>query len=135
MKKISVERRQLNKSRAKAKKLIQKIVKQLQEEHSLINVDGTTEPTGGSLLWRVLTGLRGPDNHDEVLKKKTTMLVRHAIGMTMSNAGGAMVSSDNPEPGEYNTIVDSLETFPKADFHFKSHYGLAVEALGKLGFI
>lgn len=125
--------RQLSSSEQQAKSLIDQIVVLLNSGE-------------GRTFWNVISALRGPDSGDESLKYDTTATLRAAIGIE-PGACGLTVADKRTEPlgldaadpeRQYGYIKVSDEVrnrFEKAQTHFVNHYGNALIALKKLGYI
>jgi hypothetical protein len=95
------------------------------------------------LLWHVLTALRGPDNDDNSVKHRSTTHLRGAIGLKHYDGFiRAVVSHGKPrrfsdanerfsrEAGIFVEVLDA-----HVQYHFRSHFDLAVEALEELDYI
>lgn len=79
-------------------------------------------------LWWVITALRGPDadNTVENLKKATTAVLRHKVGLKQGVGNGATVRPDNMD--NVQTRRDLAQNFEQA--HFRTHIGQAFEIMG-----
>jgi hypothetical protein len=87
--------------------------------HNFKSVIRTLEQKDESEFWNYITGLRGPDNSDDVLKALTTCVIRgHTNG-----AGGSW--------GIRHFLGYLSREFPenKIDYHFQYHHRRALEAL------
>jgi hypothetical protein len=125
----------LKSSRARAKELIEQIVKVLNEDSKTFDLGD--EESGGRALWDILTALRGPDNGNYHLKEETTAKIRAGIGLKHGNVGYATVSDSKPLPStDYRAVNRAiLAKFPDDKNHFSFHYAKAIQGLTELGFL
>lgn len=113
---------------------MQPITKRILEDIAT-SLSGSFTPEGGE-LWDILTALRGPDNHDVLLKEATTAVIRWKLGLPANskgnNVGGATVNEDNSGFAELRRgIVAGIYSPDKPlQFHFIHHARAAFQALG-----
>ena len=72
-------------------------------------------------LWKVLTGLRGPDNDDSQLKDCTTAVIRYYALGDVKKSTGAIVELDCTKYAEQRQELKIG--------HFESHVRMAFDAL------
>ncbi len=75
-------------------------------------------------LWAILTALRGPDDDDEVVKSRTTSIIRARVLPHLSRAAGAFVNMSDPLPNPSDVNTPST--------HFNNHIGTALSAIARL---
>lgn len=81
------------------------------------------EDEESTMLWNILTALRGPDSEDFRLKLDTTARLRHAIGLR---------SYTGKHQGYFMTNDRPLRSYSVTPSHFGNHFNWAVEALGNI---
>ena len=80
-------------------------------------------------LWDVLSALRGPDDDDEITKKRTTLLIRAAAFPRLSKALDKKDWESGPS-GRRPGMNDSPQTYdPTGDGHFYTHANGAAKVL------
>lgn len=88
------------------------------------------EEIAGSLLWIILSALRGPDDDNSCLKFRTTLRLRMAVATKFFNLDGINDEPlpDKPQPNEtcvdfrYRVHNEIKMSFPDSQEHFLSHY-------------
>lgn len=86
---------------------------------------------GDTLLWPLVSAMRGPDSSDEQLKKRTTRRIRNAVAPNYFDYPETTEEPDKPFPHEtiFNfcpRIASELQgEFPSAQEHFLGHYAWA----------
>jgi hypothetical protein len=105
----------------------------------------------GDRLWAVLSAMRGPDSDDQILKSRTTAVLRDAALHTLAQAGGAIVTSLGPPamlerlkllknfntlevPADIESISDRIqyrrdEEDRRGGQHFMAHVAVAARLL------
>lgn len=99
-------------------------ISEMMNERNSSYYEGINDTEGGK-LWSILTALRGPDDGDGSLKKATTAVIRHHIGVHAANLGGAVANPDS------ETLALFRRNFAFGSYnHFIFHAKLAFIALG-----
>lgn len=86
------------------------------------------------LLWDVLTALRGPDNDDNSVKHRSTTHLRGAIGLKHCDGFIRAVVSHG-KPRRFSHADEGSSVSKSVQYHFRSHFNAAVEALEELDYI
>jgi hypothetical protein len=90
-----------------------------------------TSTTNSTILWRILTALRGPDSGDGPLKSQTTLVIRRAVLPSTAQYGGALVSAMPADVHALRKIHQLGAAFLKETpgDHFHWHVMVAARAI------
>lgn len=102
-------------------KTVKRLLAQFEEQVLKAN---RSNPDVASRVWLVLTGLRGPDNKDSMLKSATTEILRRYIIDKLALKANAFRSYDDIERVEIRKRLNSEKD------HFGFHAIAAFEAVG-----